>query len=253
MNHPLRQLRTPEERVGMLPNASLPPPTQRSAASDEDRLLMSALRDGEESAFAKAMDIHFSSMLRLALSHVNDRASAEEVVQDTWLAAIEGIGRFEGRSTVKTWLFHILRNIARGRGRRDDRLRPLSALQSPDAAAAGIDPLDRIVDARAAAAGHGRAAQWAGHNPDPEAELLAAELRDQLETALATLTPRQREVIVLRDVEGWSAAEVCNILGVTDTNQRVLLHRARDKVRHELRQYLSGSDICRDEHDNDLP
>jgi RNA polymerase sigma-70 factor (ECF subfamily) len=253
MNHPLRQLRTPQERVGMLPNASLPPPPERSAASDEDRLLLSALRDGVESAFAQVMDTYFSSMLRLALSHVNDRASAEEVVQDTWLAAIEGIGRFEGRSTVKTWLFHILRNMARSRGRRDDRLRPLTALQSAGAAAAGIDPLDRVVDARAAAAGHGRAALWAGHNRDPEAELLAGELREQLETALRTLPPRQREVLVLRDVEGWSAAEVCNILGVTDTNQRVLLHRAREKVRHELRQYLSGSDICRDEHDDDLP
>jgi RNA polymerase sigma-70 factor (ECF subfamily) len=253
MNHPLRQLRTPEERVGMLPNASLPPPAERSAASDEDGLLLRALRDGNESAFAQVMDCYFSSMLRLALSHVKDRASAEEVVQETWLAAIEGIDRFEGRSTVKTWLFHILRNVARSRGRRDDRLRPLSTLQAADASAAGIDPLDRVVDARAAAPGLGHAALWAGHNPDPETQLLAGELRDQLEMALATLPPRQREVIVLRDVDGWSAAEVCNILGVTDTNQRVLLHRARERVRHELRQYLSGSDICRDEHDNDLP
>jgi RNA polymerase sigma-70 factor (ECF subfamily) len=236
-----------------MPNVSLPPPQERRAASDEDRLLLGALRDGDESAFAQVMDTHFSSMLRLALSHVNDRASAEEVVQDTWMVAIEGIGRFEGRSTVRTWLFHILRNIARGRGRKDDRLRPLSALQSADAAAAGIDPLERLVDARAAAAGHGHAALWAGHNSDPEAELLAGELREQLETALATLAPRQREVIVLRDVEGWSAAEVCNILGVTDTNQRVLLHRAREKVRHEMRQYLSGSDLCLDEYDDDLP
>ena len=252
MNHPLRQLRTPEERVGMLPNASLPPPPDPSA-SDEDRLLMSALRERDESAFAQVIDTYFSSMLRLALSHVSDRASAEEVVQETWLAAIEGIGRFEGRSTVKTWLFHILRNIARSRGRRDDRLRPLSALRSADAAAEGLDPLDRVVDARAAAAGHGPAAMWAGHNPDPEAELLAGELREQIETALATLPPRQKEVIVLRDVEGCSAAEVCNILGIADTNQRVLLHRARERVRRELRQYLSADDICGDEHDDDLP
>lgn len=233
----------------MLPHASLPPPTQ----PDEDLLLVSALRDGDESAFAQVMDTHFSSMMRLALSHVNDRASAEEVVQETWLAAIEGIGRFEGRSTVKTWLFHILRNIARGRGRRDDRLRPLSALQSADASAAGIDPLDRIVDARAAGSGHGRAALWAGNNPDPEALLLAGELRVQLDRALATLPPRQREVIVLRDVEGWSAPDVCNVLRISDTNQRVLLHRARERVRHELRQYLSDGDICRDERSDDMP
>lgn len=253
MNHPLRQLRTPEERVGMLPNASLPPPPERTAASHEDRLLLSALRDGDESAFAEVMDTYFSTMLHVALSHVTDRASAEEVVQDTWLAAIAGIGRFEGRSTVKTWLFHILRNIARSRGRRDDRLRPLTALQSADATAAGTDPLDGVVDARSAGSGHGRAALWAGHNPDPEAELLAGEMREQLDNALRTLPPRQREVIVLRDVEGWSAPEVCNFLGITDTNQRVLLHRARERVRHELRRYLSGSDICGDEHDDDLP
>ncbi|MGH7448411.1 MAG: RNA polymerase sigma factor [Longimicrobiales bacterium] len=252
MNHPLRRLRTPAERVGMLPNASLPPPPERSA-SDEERLLLSALRDGDESAFVHVMDTHYTSMLRLALSHVSDRASAEEVVQDTWLAAIEGIGRFEGRSTVRTWLFHILRNIARSRGRRDDRLRPLSALQSADASETGLDPLERVVDARAAAEGHGRAAQWAGSNPDPEAQVLAGELKEKLESALATLPPRQREVIILRDVEGWSAPEVCNVLGVTVTNQRVLLHRARERVRHELRQYLSDGEICRDENGHDLP
>lgn len=252
MNYPLRRLRTPEERVGMLPHASLPPPAPSSAASDEDRLLLRALRDGDESAFAEVMDAHFSSMLRVAQSHVNGRAAAEEVVQDTWLAAIEGIGRFEGRSTVKTWLFHILRNIARDRGRRDDRQRPLSTLQSGNALEAPTDPLDRVVDARTAAAGHGHSAMWSGRNPDPEEQLLVRELGDRLEAALAVLPPRQREVINLRDVEGWSAAEVCNILGISDTNQRVLLHRARERVRHELRHYLSGGDICSDERDDDL-
>jgi RNA polymerase sigma-70 factor, ECF subfamily len=247
VSHPPRRLRTPEERVGMLPHVSLPPPVEWRAASEEDRLLLRALRDGDESAFAHVLDRHFSAMMRMALSHVHDRATAEDVVQETWLAALEGISRFEGRSTVKTWLFHILRNIARARGRRDDRIRPLSALQSADASILAIDPLDRVVEARAVAPGHGHAALWAGHVPDPEAQLLSGELGARLEMALAVLPPRQREVIVMRDVEGSSAAEVCNVLGISDTNQRVLLHRARERVRHELRQYLAEGDICGDE------
>jgi RNA polymerase sigma-70 factor (ECF subfamily) len=248
VNTTLRQLRTPEERVGMLPNASLPPPS-----TEENLLLLRALRDRDERAFAQVLDAHFSSMLRLALHHVKDRAAAEEVVQDTWLAALDGIERFEGRSSVKTWLFHILRNIARSRGRRDDRMRPFSALQSPAATAEGLDPVGTIVDTRSAAAGNGHTALWSGRNPDPSEELLSAELRDRIDAALATLPQRQREVIVLRDVEGFSAAEVCNVLGVSDTNQRVLLHRARERVRHELRQYIGDGDICADEHIDDLP
>lgn len=251
MNYPLRRLRTPEERVGMLPNASLPPPPDGNVASEEDRLLLSALRDGDEVAFAQVLDAHFSTMLRVALSHVNDRAVAEDVVQDTWLAAIEGIGRFEGRSTAKTWLFRILRNIARRRGRSADRFRPLSALQSPEATAARLDPLDRVVDARVAAAGYGDAALWAGHQPDAAEQLLSEELGGQLEAAISTLPLRQRQVLVMRDVEGWAASEVCNVLGISDTNQRVLLHRARERVRHELRHYLSG-DICRGERSDDV-
>jgi RNA polymerase sigma-70 factor, ECF subfamily len=250
---PLRQLRTPEERVGLLPNASLPPPSAGRTASEEDHLFMRALRDGDESAFVQVLDEHFPGMLRVALIHVSNRAAAEEVVQDTWVAAIEGIGRFEGRSTVKTWLYHILRNIARARGKRDDRLRPLSALQSPHAEAAGTDPLTRIVDGRAAASGHGHAALWAGHNPDPEQQLLSGELRQRIQAALATLPSRQREVIVLRDVEGWSAPEVCNTLGISHTNQRVLLHRARERVRHELRKYIAEGDLCGHGQNDHLP
>jgi RNA polymerase sigma-70 factor, ECF subfamily len=249
---PLRQLRTPEERVGMLPNASLPPPSSARTASEEDHLLMRALQDGDEAAFVQVLDENFPGMLRMALSHVNDRAVAEEVVQDTWVAAIEGIGRFEGRSTVRTWLYHILRNIARARGKREDRLRPLSALQPLHAEDVGVDPLIQIVDDRTAASGHGHGALWAGHNPDPEQQLVSSELRERIEVALASLPPRQREVIVLRDVEGWSAPEVCNILGISDTNQRVLLHRARERVRHELRQYMGEGDLCGDEQNDHL-
>lgn len=236
----------------MLPNASLPPPDAGTTAQ-EDHLLLQALRDADESAFAQVVDAYYSSMLHVALSHVGDRAVAEEVVQDTWLAAMEAIHRFEARSTVRTWLFRILRNIARARGQRDARLRPLSALQTPAADAAGHDPLDRVVGTRAAASGYGRAALWAGQHPDPEERVLSRELGDRLQAALSRLPPRQCEVILLRDVQGWSAAEVCNVLGISETNQRVLLHRARERVRNELRHYLGTGNICGDEQRHELP
>lgn len=253
MTSPLRQLRTPEERVGMLPNASLPPPPVRGTASVEDQLLLRALRNRDEAAFSQVLDDHFPGMLRIALGYVSNTAIAEEVVQDTWVAAIEGIGRFEGRSSVKTWLYHILRNIARTRGKREDRLRPLSALLSPDAAAAGVDPLSQIVGGRVEAKGSTPEALWAGRTPTPEEQLLSDELRERIEAALVKLPSRQREVIVLRDVEGWSAADVCNTLGLSDTNQRVLLHRARERVRHELRQYVGEGDLCNDDQNDYLP
>jgi RNA polymerase sigma-70 factor, ECF subfamily len=236
-----RRLRTPEERVGMLPNASLPPPID--ARTDEDALLLRALAERDESAFGECIDRFYPIMHRLARQHVDDDGAAEEVVQETWLAALNGIAAFEGRSLVKTWLFHILRNIARRRGRRDARLRPMSDIAnatSPDAAA--TDPLDRVV---AAGEAHGHEALW-GSRSDPEADMLASELQDRIDAAIAALPPRLRDIIVLRDVEGRSAAEVCNILGISDTNQRVTLHRARDRVTNELRDYLGSNGCCDD-------
>jgi len=227
----------------MLPNASLPPP--RVGHDETETLLQRALQEHDEGAFGRALDRLYPAMLRLAQSHVDSLATAEEVVQETWLAALEGFARFEGRSTIRTWLFHILRNIARGRGRRDARMRPLSSLQGPDTQRS--DLLEAVVGGRTAAASHSPAALWTG-GTDPEQELLARELAERIEAAFATLPARQREVIVLRDVEGWTAAEVCNVLGLSDTNQRVILHRARDRVRNELREYIASDDTCRDEH-----
>jgi RNA polymerase sigma-70 factor, ECF subfamily len=237
----------------MLPHASLPPPAASSPAAEEDRVLLRALRERDESAFAHVLDAYFSSMLHIALGHVRDRATAEEVVQDTWLAALEGIDQFEGRSTAKTWLFHILRNIARGRGRRDDRTRSFSSLQTGDAADGAPGEPDRVAGRRVGTGEPGRDVLWAGRNPDPEELLLSRELESRIEAALAVLPRRQRDVIVLRDIEGWTAAEVCNILDVSDTNQRVLLHRARERVKHELRGYLADNDICHDEHGDHVP
>ncbi|HEX2165904.1 MAG TPA: sigma-70 family RNA polymerase sigma factor [Longimicrobiales bacterium] len=245
-----RQLRTPEERVGMLPNASLPPP-HASAAESEDALLFSALRDGNEKAFARAADQYFSGMLRLALTHVDSRATAEEVIQETWMAAIRGIDRFQGRSSVKTWLFHILRNLARTRGSRDSRMRTFSDLRGAPFTESDVDPVEMVVDARAANGGHELQAMWV-RSTDPEQQLLARELADHIARALAALPPRQREVITLRDVEGWSAEDVCNALGLSQTNQRVILHRARDRVRNELQDYLAKNNGCGDDEEPEV-
>jgi RNA polymerase sigma-70 factor, ECF subfamily len=173
-------------------------------------------------------------MLRIAMLYVSSRAVAEEVVQETWLAVLTGLERFEGRSTLKTWLFRILTNKAKTRGRREGRTLPFSALAADgdeDGTAVGVDhflgPDNRY-------AGH-----WAAPPRGvPEERLLAREARARIEAAIAALPDNQRAVITLRDVEGLSAEEACNVLGVSETNQRVLLHRARSKVRAAFEQYL---------------
>jgi RNA polymerase sigma-70 factor, ECF subfamily len=247
MNSYPGRLRTPEERVGSLPNASLPPPAPSDRRGAHDELLIRALRDADERAFVLVSDLYFSAMLRVALSHVDSRATAEEVIQETWMAAIRGIHRFEHRSAVRTWLFRILRNQARTRGTRDSRMRPLSELQAAESDDPGAEPDQMIVGAGTASA-HGHEAMWVS-STDPEQQLLARELAEHIDRALAALPPRQREVITLRDVEGWSAEDVCNALGLSQTNQRVILHRARDRVRHELQDYLADNNNGCDDDD----
>lgn len=235
-----RRLRTPEERVGVLPNGCLPPPHGANPPSADEALLEQALRHGDEKAFAHILDVLFAPMLRVAMRHVDSRATAEDIVQETWLAALRGIDRFEGRSSIKTWLFNILRNIARTRGRRDARMRPFSEL---DGAA------DESADApvRTSAPGVGERAQaalWMRSADDPQESALSAELATHIERAIATLPKRQQEIIRLRDVEGWTAEEVCNVMEISQTNQRVLLHRARDRVRNQLHDYLADTHAC---------
>lgn len=234
----------------MLPNASLPPPRAGEEYASEDDLLIRALKHGDERAFARATDMYFPGMLRLARSHVDSRATAEELVQETWIAAIRGIDRFEGRSAVKTWLFHILRNLARTRGRRDARMRSFSELQSPESDGTDDRTHEIVVDSHTARGGHTHQAMWV-RSSDPEQDLLSRELASQLERALDVLPPRQREVITMRDVEGWSAEDVCNVLGISQTNQRVILHRARDRVRNELQGYLDDN-ACNDDDERDV-
>jgi RNA polymerase sigma-70 factor (ECF subfamily) len=211
--------------------ATKPP---REIAPDEDADLLRSLRTGDERAFADLLAKYGASMLRIALLYVPSRSIAEEVVQETWLAVLTGLERFEGRSSLKTWLFRILTNKAKTRGQREGRSVPFSALAADgDEGDTAVD-LDRFLGPHRRGAGH-----WAAPPRGvPEERLLAGEARERIEAAIAALPPNQRAVITLRDVEGLSAEEACNILGLSETNQRVLLHRARSKVRAAFEQYL---------------
>ena len=177
------------------------------------------------------------AMLGVASLYVRDRAVAEEVVQEAWLGVLAGIDRFEGRSSLKTWLFRILTNTAKTRGERESRSVPFSALAEADAEEGpSVDP-DRFLGPEYRFGGHWAAPphRWADV---PDERLLARETQAVIAAAIEELPAAQRTVISLRDVEGWSAEEVCNALGLSETNQRVLLHRARTKVRHALEEYL---------------
>jgi len=203
-----------------------------------DQSLLAALRRGDEDAFRTLVDEHGPFLMRLALMHVPSRAIAEDVVQDTWLAVLNGIDRFEGRSSLRTWIASILLNTARTRGQRERRVLPFSFLgrrreEGRDEPA--VDP-DRFQSARDSNPGQWARppAEWAS----PEERLGADETRRVLLEAIAKLPVRQREVIALRDISGWSAAEARDALGLSATNQRVLLHRARSKVRAALEQHF---------------
>jgi RNA polymerase sigma-70 factor (ECF subfamily) len=189
--------------------------------------VIEALRRGDEGAFARLVDQHHASLRRVARLYISSRAVADEVVQDTWLGVIEGIWAFEGRSSVKTWIYRILINLAKTRAAREGRTVPL----------AGIDAELGAPEAAVAAARFRPAGRPAGLNP--ERRLLAREAREHLQSAIEALPEHQRLVLILRDVEGCSTGEVCNALGFRETNTRVLLHRARAKVRATLGPYLA--------------
>ena len=204
---------------------------------DESELI-EALRRGDEAAFANLVDELSPALLRVAMAHVPSRAVAEEVVGDTWLGVIRGIDRFEGRSSLRTWIFQILLNNARTKGKRERRTLPFSFFgrrgeEGRDEPA--VDP-SRFQGRRGEHPG-----AWARPPVEwdaPDAKLESDAVRTVLLNAIADLPPRQRDVITLRDVLGYSSEEARNILDVTETNQRVLLHRARSKVRTALEAYF---------------
>lgn len=211
-----------------------------SAPTRDDAVLVEALRAGDEAAFTGLVEELSPALLRLALVHVPSRAVAEEVVQDTWLAVINGIDRFEGRSALRTWIFQILLNKARTRGTREKRTLPFASFrrraeEGGDEPAVDADRFQKHGEQRGAWARP--PVEWDG----VDARIEADETRQVLLEAIAALPPRQREVIALRDIQGYSAAEVCNALGLTETNQRVLLHRARSKVRAALEEHMEAA------------
>src|ERR671936_1860788 len=204
----------------------------------EERLL-ERLRAGDEDAFRELVREYQSSLVRVARIYVSTQAAEEEVAQETWLGVLNGLDRFEGRSSLRTWIFRILTNIAKTRAVRDGRTLPFSALSDPARVPEPAVDADRFLDPE-----HPR---WPGHwavkpEPWPEDALLAAETRERLAEAIEALPSTQRAVLSLRDIEGWSSEEVRNALDLSETNQRVLLHRARSKVRAALEEYLNEAD-----------
>jgi RNA polymerase sigma-70 factor (ECF subfamily) len=205
----------------------------------DDAQLVAALRAGDEDAYRRIVSEWHPMMVRVAQIFVPSRAVAEEVVQETWLRVLGALDRFEGRSSLRTWVFRILVNTAKTRAQREGRVVPFSALNDPGRIPEAAVDADRFLgpdDER-----------YPGHwsSPPrhlPEERLLAAETREQIAAAIDALPAAQRAVISLRDVAGWSAEEVRNALDLTEVNQRVLLHRARAKVRRALEEYLAPED-----------
>jgi RNA polymerase sigma-70 factor (ECF subfamily) len=204
------------------------PRGRRTPVLDEDGELVAQLRAGEEQAFVTLVARHHAAMLRLAGSYVSSRAVAEEVVQDTWVGVLHGIDGFAGRSSFRTWLFRILVNRATSTGVREHRsvavgdAGPVVDRARFDASGAWMSPPQHWVE-------------------DSDERMLAQGLTDQLQQALDALPARQREVVVLRDVDGLSGQEVCEALAISESNQRVLLHRGRSHLRQALEDELGGA------------
>jgi RNA polymerase sigma-70 factor, ECF subfamily len=212
-------------------------PARNPGPSPEEQRLVAALRTGDEAAFMELIERYHAPLVRLAMSFVSSRAVAEEVAQETWVGVLKGIDRFEGRSSLRTWIYRILTNTAKTRGQREGRSIPFASLGGE--AEPAVDP-DRFLPADDE--------RWPGHwasfprrwDDLPEARLLGAETQAVISGAIDALPDSQAAVIRLRDVEGFGSAEVCELLSLSESNQRVLLHRARSKVRSALEAYLDG-------------
>lgn len=202
---------------------------------DPDRVLVDRARAGDESAYVALLGRHHRAVVRVARAYVRTDASAEEIAQEAWLAVLSGIETFEGRSAFRTWLLRIVANLGRRRGTREARSVPMSSLARDDEDAGPVVEPSRFLEGDP---------RWSGHwvtppTPlDAEAVLLNEETRALVATAIDALPQQQRLVITLRDVQELSAEEACAVLGISEGNQRVLLHRARGKVRAALEAHL---------------
>jgi len=209
-----------------------------AAALPPDAELVLGLRGGVQSTFTLLLDAWSPGMLRTARAYVASTEAAEDVVQETWLAVIRGIDGFAGRSSLRTWVYRILVNIAKTHGVKDSRTLAWSALTGDDDAGSTVDP-SRFQGPDEPYPGHWR--RFPDAWPSPESEVMWREARGMIDAVLADLPHRQRVVITLRDVEGYTSDEVCSILDITAGNQRILLHRARAAVRRQLEEYFSTS------------
>jgi RNA polymerase sigma-70 factor (ECF subfamily) len=206
-------------------------------AAAEEAELLAKLRAGDERAFEALVERNYSVMLSVAQTYVKTRAVAEEVVQEAWIGVIKGLDRFEGRSSLKTWILRILVNTAKTRGVREARSVPFASL-APEGDEPAVEP-ERFQDPSAPYPGH-----WSRPPDDwralPEAALFERETLDVVMAAIDALPVAQRTVITMRDVAGCNAAEVCAALEISDGNQRILLHRARSRVRSALERHLDA-------------
>ena len=199
-----------------------------------DLKLISALKRGDEAAFVELVDRHHGSLVRVAQTYVRDHSIAEEVAQETWLIVLKGLDDFQGRSALKTWIFSILINRAKTRGAREGWQIPISTLSDTDEPHVSSDRFFPPDDSQ-------HALQWRrAPQPWPEERLLMRETVELVREAVQTLPPAQQIVFGLRDVEGWAAHEVCEALELTPGNERVLLHRARARLRAQLENYFDA-------------
>jgi RNA polymerase sigma-70 factor, ECF subfamily len=199
--------------------------------------LLEALRSGDETAFAALVEKYHASMVRVAMMYVSSRAVAEEVVQETWIGVLKGLPKFEGRSSLKTWIYSILINRAKTHAQREGRYVQLSLDEDGDEGEPTVSP-DRFNPPDHPTSPNDWTIKPDDWHDIPEDRLISHETLACIRQAIDGLPPNQRTVITLRDVEQLPSQDICNILDISETNQRVLLHRARAKVRGALEQYL---------------
>jgi RNA polymerase sigma-70 factor (ECF subfamily) len=217
----------------------IPEPSHSAGVVNGEVTLLARLRQGDEKAFDELVTRHHSALIRTAMGYVADREVAEEVVQDTWMAVIEGLGRFEGRSSLRTWIFGIMIHKAKDRGVREKRHTTFSSFESAD------DDSDITIDPSR----FHQSGEWAGHwafppqpwtDRTPEKLLASEQAVNAMNRAIEKLPRTLKEVLILRDVEGIEAKEACEMLKITETNLYVRLHRARERVRRAVETYLVG-------------